>query len=229
MKIYYEKRPAGIIFLGGNPERYEADFNQIKVPCVLITNQANNVSNKMLSSVGTDDISAAQEIAEYLIANGHRNIGVIGGDINKSEISDRRFKGFMKAMKKHDLPFDFETHYQTAKYSFEGGEKAAEELIEKFGDMTAVFSMSDVQAIGAIRKLTDRGLRVPQDISVTGFDGLPLTQYMNPRLTTIRQYEEQLAECGTNALLETIGKAKQESSHILIPFELLKGESVISV
>ena len=64
LKIYYEKRPAGIIFLGGNPERYEADFNQIKVPCVLITNQANNVSNKMLSSVGTDDISAAQEIAE---------------------------------------------------------------------------------------------------------------------------------------------------------------------
>lgn len=229
LKIYYEKRPAGIIFLGGNPERYEADFNQIKVPCVLITNQANNVSNKMLSSVGTDDISAAQEIAEYLIANGHRNIGVIGGDINKSEISDRRFKGFMKAMKKHDLPFDFETHYQKSKYSFEGGEKAAEELIEKFGDMTAVFSMSDVQAIGAIRKLTDRGLRVPQDISVTGFDGLPLTQYMNPRLATIRQYEEQLAECGTNVLLETIGKAKQESSHILIPFELLKGESVISV
>lgn len=229
LKIYYEKRPAGIIFLGGNPERYEDDFNQIKVPCVLITNQADNVSNKMLSSVGTDDVSAAQEITEYLIANGHRNIGIIGGDINKSEISDRRFKGFMKAMKKHDLPFDFETHYQTAKYSFEGGAKAAGELIEKSGDITAIFSMSDVQAIGAIRKLTDSGFRVPQDISVTGFDGLPLTQYMNPRLTTIRQYEKQLAECGTTALLEAIGKGEQEPSHILIPFELLKRESVISV
>ena len=229
LKIYYEKRPAGIIFLGGNPERYESDFNEIKVPCVLITNQAANVANKKLSSVGTDDVLAAQKITEYLIENGHRNIGVIGGDINNSEISERRYKGFVRAMKKNKLPFDFETQYQTAKYSFDGGAKAAKALIGKFKEVTAIFAMSDVQAIGAIRRLNDMGLRVPNDISVTGFDGLPLTQFIYPRLTTVRQFEQQLAESGTMALLQAISKENEDSAHILIPFELIKGESVMSI
>lgn len=229
LKIYYEKRPAGIIFLGGNPERYESDFNQIKVPCVLVTNQAANVTNKMLSSVGTDDVTASKRVTEYLIECGHKNIGVIGGDINNSEISERRYNGLMQAMKEHGLPFDFETQYQTAKYSFDGGARAAKAIIGKFDEVTAILSMSDVQAIGAIRQLNDMGLRVPNDISVTGFDGLPLTQYICPRLTTVRQFEQQLAECGTLALLRAINKKNEESAHILIPFELIKGESVMCI
>lgn len=229
LKIYYEKRPAGIIFLGGNPERYESDFNKIKVPCVLITNQAENVANKNLSSVGTDDVKAAEEITEYLIRMGHKKIGVIGGDINNSEISERRYKGFMTAMKKNNLPFYFELQYQTTKYTFEGGASAAKNLIEKAESITAVFSMSDVQAIGAVRKFNDMGIRIPEDISITGFDGLPLTQYINPRLTTIRQSEQQLAKCGLAALLEAISKEYEESAHILIPFELIEGESVLKI
>ena len=229
LTISYEKRPAGIIFLGGNPERYEADFNEIKVPCVLITNQAQNVANKMLSSVGTDDVLAARKITEYLIECGHKNIGVIGGNITNSEISERRYKGFIKAMEAHRLPFDFDTQYQTAKYSFDGGARAAESLIGKFNGITAIFAMSDVQAIGTVRQLNDMGLRVPDDISVTGFDGLPLTQYIYPRLTTVRQFDQQLAECGTMELLRAISKENEEPAHILIPFKLIKGESVMKI
>ena len=229
LKIYYEKRPAGIIFLGGNPQRYESDFNKIKVPCVLITNQAANVSNTNLSSVSTDDVKAAEQITDYLIKNGHTKIGVIGGNINNSEISERRFKGFMNSIKKNNLQFDFDTQYQTAKYSFDGGALAIKQLISKFQGITAVFSMSDVQAIGAIRKLNDMGISVPKDISVTGFDGLPLTQYIYPRLTTIRQSESQLAKCGLAAMLEAITKEDEQSAHLLIPYELLKGESVLKI
>lgn len=226
LKIYYEKRPAGIIFLGGNPQRYESDFNEIKVPCVLITNQAENVENKNLSSVGTDDVKAAEEMTDYLIKNGHTKIGVIGGDITNSEISERRYKGFLKAIEKNNLVFDFDKQYQTTKYSFEGGADAAEKLFEKNNEITAVFSMSDVQAIGAIRQFNDMGIRVPEDVSVTGFDGLPLTQYIYPRLTTIRQSELQLAGMGLAELFEAIGKENEHSAHVLIPFEFLKGESV---
>lgn len=229
LTIYYEKRPAGIIFLGGNPQRYESDFNEIKVPCVLITNQAGNVENKNLSSVGTDDQKAAEEITEYLIKNGHKKIGVIGGDITNSEISERRYKGFMVAMEKNNLPFDFDLQYQTTMYTFDGGATAAKELIQKFQGMTAVFAMSDVQATGAVRQFNDMGIRIPEDISVTGFDGLPYTQYISPRLTTIRQSEPQLAKCGLAALLEAIQREDEEPAHLLIPFELIKGESVLKI
>ena len=229
LKIYYGKRPAGIIFLGGNPQRYESDFNKIKVPCVLITNQAPNVSNNNLSSVGTDDVKAAEQITDYLIENGHTKLGVIGGEINNSEISERRFKGFLNSVEKHGLEFDFDMQYQTTKYSFEGGALAVKQLISKCDGITAIFTMGDVQAIGAIRMLNDMGISVPKDISVTGFDGLPLTQYIYPRLTTIRQAEPQLAKCGLAALLEAIAKEDEESVHLLIPYEFLEGESVLKI
>ncbi|MBQ5590075.1 MAG: LacI family DNA-binding transcriptional regulator [Clostridia bacterium] len=226
LQIYYEKRPAGIIFLGGNPQRYESDFNNIKIPCVLITNQAENVENKNLCSVGTDDMKAAQEITDYLIKNGHTKIGVVGGDITNSEISERRYKGFLKAIVNAGLEFDFDKQYQTTKYSFDGGVDGAEKLFEKFGDITAVFTMSDVQAIGAMRKINDMGLRVPEDISITGFDGLPLTQYIYPRLTTVRQFEMELAKSGLDALLNSIEQDSEIPLHLLVPFEFIKGESV---
>lgn len=229
LRIYYEKRPAGIIFLGGNPTRYKTDFNKIKIPCVLITNQAHYLENKKLSSVSTDDKKAAEEITEHLIKSGHKKIGIIGGDITNSEISERRYLGYVSAMKKNNIEFDFDTMYQTAKYSFEGGANAAEKLIKKCpDDITAVITMSDVMAVGAIRKFNDMGYEIPKDLSVVGFDGLPFTQFSNPRLTTIRQDEKGIAELGLKSLLESIDD-ETKSAHNLMPFELIKGESVLNI
>lgn len=229
LRIYYEKRPAGIIFLGGNPTRYKSDFNKIKIPCVLITNQAHYLENKKLSSVSTDDKQAAREITEYLIKCGHRKIGVIGGDITNSEISKRRYLGILSAMNENGIEFDFEKMYQTTKYSFEGGAEAAEKLIKKCNeDITAVITMSDVMAIGAMRKLNDMGYDIPKDLSIVGFDGLPFTQYVYPRLTTIRQDEKGIAELGLKSLLESIDD-ENNSAHNLMPFELIEGESVLNI
>lgn len=228
LKIYYEKRPAGIIFLGGNPQRYESDFNKIKVPCVLITNQAENVENKNLSSVGTDDVFAAEQITQHLIENGHTKIGVVGGDITNSEITERRYRGFLTAMQKNGIEFDFDKQYQTTKYSLQGGSEGVQNLVEKFKDITACFCMSDVQAIGAMRKLSDMGIDVPKDISITGFDGLEFTQFIIPRLTTVKQSEKNLAKKGLKTLLKNI-EEDEEPEHILIPFEFIKGESVLKI
>lgn len=229
LRIYYEKRPAGIIFLGGNPTRYKSDFNKIKVPCVLVTNQAHYLENKKLSSVSTDDKKAAEEITDYLIKCGHKKIGVIGGDVTNSEISERRYDGFISAMKKNNIDFDFDKLYQTTKYSFEGGANAAEKLINKCGDeITAIFTMSDVMAIGAMRKLKDMGYNIPKDLSIVGFDGLPLTEYVCPRLTTIHQDEKGIAEVGLKLLFDSIDDG-DKSAHNLMPFELIKGESVMNI
>jgi LacI family transcriptional regulator len=92
-------------------------------------------------------------------------------------------------------------------------------------ELTAVFAMSDVMAIGAIRAIGDRGLRVPEDISVIGFDGIDIGNYMNPRLTTIRQHRERIAQNSIEILskcIEGTGKA----AHLVEPFYLVPGESV---
>lgn len=225
LQFYYERRPVGIIFLGGNPQRYVTDFEKIKVPCVLVTNQAGNVENKNISSVGTDDQGASKEITKFLIDNGHKNIGVIGGNKDNSEITERRYLGFISAMEENSLEFDYATQYITTTYSFEGGAVAAKEFAKKANRPTAIFAMSDAMAIGAIRQFADMGIKVPEDISVVGFDGLPFTQYTCPRLTTIKQFENQLAKKGLDLLLNILEES-ETYSHDTVPYKLILGETV---
>jgi len=224
VRIYFEQKPVGFVFLGGSPDKYTEEFDKVKVPCVLISNTAESVKSEYLSSVSTDNIQAAYFAAKHLIEKGHRKIGVIGGNL-ESEVSSDRYNGFLKAMEEAGLPFDFEKSYEVSKYSMEGGFKAAERLLEKNKDITAVYTMSDVMAIGAGRKLKDLGYKVPEQISIIGFDGIDLGAFYCPRLTTIRQLKEELVEKGLSVLLDCIER-NSKSAHLHVPFEFVEGESV---
>ena len=90
--------------------------------------------------------------------------------------------------------------------------------------MTAVFAMSDVTAMGAIRAIRDSGRRVPEDVSVLGFDGIEMGQYLVPRLTTIEQPGGRIAKQGVELLLQCILEHKA-ASRVQIPFSLIVGES----
>ena len=107
---------------------------------------------------------------EYLYKKGHRRIGIIGGKPNLSRPSLARLAGCQGAMLRLGLPFDMEKQYAYARFSLSSGYEAMEYLLKHSPDITAVFAMSDLMALGAIRALRDHGLCVPQDISVTGFD-----------------------------------------------------------
>ena len=222
-----ETKALGIIFLGGNPEHNKEYFEKIKCPCVLITTKADSQEYENLSSVSTDSFEASGIVACYLADKGHKNIGIIGGDLESSETSKRRYAGFVKGLKSKGIEFD-QNHYATSKYSMEGGAKAAEELLKKNPKVTAVFAMSDMQAIGACRKFRDAGLNVPADISIVGFDGLPISQFYCPKITTIRQNKEELAVQGLRILLAAI-ENKIDAVHKNIPFEFIEGESVKTI
>ena len=224
-RIYYEQKPVGIIFLGGSPDLFQEDFAKLLVPCVVISNEAQLIEGVLLSSVSTDNFTAAQYSANYLIQNGHEKIGVIGGDLGGSGITQRRYDGFLSAIQRAGLTFDYETAYVTSKYSFEDGAAAAKRLVEKFPDMTAIFAMSDAMAIGASRQLTDMGYKIPEDISIIGFDGISLADFYCPRLTTIRQLSDPLVDEGLRILLDSI-ENNAPPVNKFIPFEFVQGESV---
>ena len=226
-KVYFSLKPLGIIFLGGSPDRLGGEFGKVHVPSILISSSASSLESGYVSSLSTDNLKAAYSSAKYLLKNGHTKIAVIGGTLD-SELSRVRYDGFMKALKGAKVPFDFDSSYEVSKYSFEGGFSAAESLMKKNPGITAIFTMSDAMAIGAIRKLRDMGMKVPEDISVIGFDGISLGEYMIPRLTTIRQMEDRLADEGLEILLDCI-ENKSSPSHRLIPFELVEGESVADI
>ena len=102
---------------------------------------------------------------------------------------------------------------------------AAEHLLAHCPGLTAIFAMSDLMAVGAIRAIQDHGLRVPQDIAVAGYDGIALGRYTVPRLTTIRQNTTVLAERAADILLRCI-EENAPARHETVPFELVEGESV---
>lgn len=218
-----EKKPQGLLFLGGDHANFVKDFEKISIPCVLTTDSAAGLPFQNLSSVTTDDITAADCAVSYLIAQGHRSIGVIGGDPNISDTSRLRLAGCLQAMARGGI--DGPAAREEGRYSYEDGYACMQRMLCGGSRPTAVFAMSDVQAIGAVRALKEAGLRVPEDVSVCGFDGLNISRYMLPRLTTICQSAQALAEQSARLLMEQI-EHRRAPRHETVPFRLALGESV---
>ncbi len=220
-----EKKPQGILFLGGNTRNFRKDFENIDIPCVMVTGDASSLQYSNLSSVSTDDTEAARSAIESLIELGHRNIAVIGGDRIVSDTSRKRFEGCMRAFADHGIEFDPQRDYQGVRYSYQDGYKATKALIEKGSQFTAIFACADVMAIGAIRALRERGLRVPEDVSVMGVDGLPLGDFLVPQLATVEQSVETIAGRSVKILLDGI-ESGTCAKHETVPFVLQCRESV---
>lgn len=224
--ICAERRPMGILILGANPAYYETQrFSLITVPCVLVSTPGEQYGLDNLSSVSTDNESAAQFAIEHLLSLGHKRIGILGGRIATSQTVFSRYQGCKNAFEQHDMEFNPDEQYESAHFTISDGYYAMQRLMRKMPDVTAVFAMADVMAIGAIRAIQDKGLKVPEDISVIGFDGLELGNYMVPRLTTIRQHSERIASRGVEIMLKNID-GDYVNVHEIEPFYLVPGESV---
>jgi len=225
LQLCREKKPLGILFLGGNHEAFARDFERIDVPCVLVTNDASGLGFPNLSSVSTDGPAAARCAVETLIGMGHTRIAVIGGDRAVSDTSRLRYEGCLQAFREHGIAFDPERDYRGVRFSFRDGYQATRELLQEGREMTAIFAVADVMAIGAVRALWEQGLKVPEDVSVMGFDGLPMGTYLVPQLTTVRQPVQQMALRSVEILLDSIEKGGP-AIHETIPFDIFLRESV---
>lgn len=225
VELCREKKPLGILFLGGTSEHFRNDFAKIDIPCVLVTNDASEHPFENLSSVSTDDQHAAHCATQTLIELGHRQIVVVGGNRQISDTSRLRYEGCMRALREKDIPFDEKRDYQGVRYSFQDGYNATQQLLASGRRFTALFAVADVMAVGAIRALRDNGLRVPEDVSVMGFDGLSLGSFLVPQLATIGQNASIMATRSVEILLDCIENDAQ-ARHETIPFILLRRESI---
>lgn len=219
-----EKKPLGVLFLGGNSDNFIRDFDKIEIPCVLVSNSASKLGFDNLSSVSTDDRLAAKCAMDFLIGLGHKKFAVVGGDIDISDTGRLRYEGCVDSCKEHGIDFDVEKDYCGVRFSYQDGYNATKKLLKNGRNFTALFAAADVMAIGAIRALCDSGLSVPKDVSVVGFDGLRLGSFLVPKLSTVEQSVELMAERSVDILLDCIengAKAKHET----VPFVVRERES----
>ena len=219
-----EKKPLGILFLGGSHMNFQAEFSKIQVPAVLVTGDARELGFPNLSSVCTDDRQGAACAVEYLLQSGHRDLLVLGGHRTLSDTSRDRYEGCVAALARSGMTFD-EQRYYTCRYSYREGYETMTKALYDGIPCTAVFAMADVIAIGAIRAIREAGLLVPEDISVIGYDGLSIGDFLLPKLSTISQPKEELAREAAAILLQAIEDGGP-AQHVIVPYSLSCKESV---
>ncbi len=228
VQLCREKKPLGILFLGGAAQNFAADFDKIDIPCVEVTNDASALAYNNLSSVTTDDREAARCAIDTLVAAGHRKIAVIGGDRKTSDISRLRYEGCQLSFEEHGISFDPQTDYQGVRFSCQDGYKATKKLLKNGTEYTAIFAVSDVMAIGAIRALWEAGRKVPEDVSIIGLDGLGLGKYLVPQLSTVQQDFRTIALRSVEILLDAIEDGVP-ARHETVPFRVQRRESIRSL
>ncbi len=181
-----------------------------------------------LSSVRIDDFRASHEMTEHLIAMGHQRIGFIRGDPNQTA-SALRYEGFQAAMTQAGLAVDPGLIHQ-GYFTYRSGLEAGEKLLSRKTPPTAIFASNDDMAAAAVSVAHRRGLDVPRDLSVVGFDDTPIATTVWPELTTIRQPIAAMAGSAIELLLRSLrlrkdGEARLVSDHVMA-HALIKRDSV---
>ncbi|MFS8429375.1 LacI family DNA-binding transcriptional regulator [Xanthomonas campestris pv. plantaginis] len=181
-----------------------------KVPVVAI---ASNHFSPDVACVRIDEFAAAKEITEHLIAQGHTRIGYIAGHPNLSA-STRRFEGFQAALSDAGLRLDRHL-VQPGDYTYRSGLLAAEKLLARKRRPSAIFASNDDMAAAAISVAHRRGLDVPRDLSVVGFDDTSAATAVWPELTTVQQPIAAMADAALDILLKTI-RAKERPARTMV-------------
>lgn len=170
------------------------EFRTTNIPTVLYDNYIK--SNPNVASIGCDSQEGYDLAVKHLHKLGHRKIGLISGP-PESYIMQARYNAYLNAMDKYGLEIN-DNYIGTGYFVSESTRKYIPKLVEQ--GVTAILFSHDIRAISAITECKDRNIRIPQDLSIIGFDDLPMTEYTVPSLTTIRQDRISLGKCGYYAL-----------------------------
>ncbi|PTM59186.1 LacI family DNA-binding transcriptional regulator [Desmospora activa] len=218
MELCHRRQLDGVILLGVRThDPYLQEVLQSSIPCVLIDVP---VSGERCSHVTLDNREGAHQAVAHLIRDGHRHIGFINGH-REAFVSEERLQGYRLALKEAGLTGEERVFY--GDFDEASGSEGARRLLAEHPDLTALFCASDLMAIGAMRELKAMGKKVPQDISVIGFDDIDLAHYVTPALSTVHQPRYQFGTQAVDVIVNLL-KGEKEEPVVLAP-ELLIRES----
>lgn len=231
IELEKEKKLKGIIFLGGYFNHTKEKIDAITVPFIISTVNMTEQYSGNYSSIAVDDVKESYKIVDYLIRLGHEKILLISAAPEDESIGKLRKVGYENALKDNGIIVNenliLPMSCDADAYSMKAGFLTIQEALHKNLDFTAVYAVSDEVAIGACRALLDAGKKVPEDVSVAGFDGIDNAKYYSPRITTVRQPFEEMAQETITLLFKFIDGTKNAdvASQKLFEGELVVGES----
>ena len=225
VEFLIRRRVDGIINMPVDEEgKHLRKFQKTGKPIVLIDRRIQGIS---CDSVLVDNRKAAEDAVQCFIKNGHRNIGIIGGP-EGIFTAQERLSGYSKALKEAGIPIRGSLNFH-GDYTNQGGVRGLEELVRSNPDMTAVFVTNYEMTMGAMIGVNELGIKIPEQLSMIGFDNLQFARACNPKLTIVSQPTDGIAREVARIMLEHLENGKQENEECFsekLQTEIIEGKSV---
>lgn len=217
----------GIIFISGdNSFNYIKELDDNNFPIVVADRELENMK---IPSVLVDNFYAMEKVVNYLYDLGHRKIGYISYIYNNQTTIRKRFEGYCDGLKENKLDYDPDLVgiSETLRLNeLEGSREVVRKILKSKSIPSAIMTASDLIAVGVMRALTEAKIKIPEGISVVGYDNILMSQYTTPLLTTVKQPKKKMGATAMNLLLDIIEGKKIKSRNIILPTKLIKRQSV---
>ena len=211
----------GLFFTGIFKDNFFDEVARLNIPIVLIDSY---VRQPHFCNVGLEDFKGSFQATRHLIENGHRRIAFASPSIKDGGVLQERFLGYKAALAEASIPFDKELVIKQ-EMDIDSCRKAADELL-LHPDVTGLVVTADIMAAGIMAGLHERGVKIPEDISVVGFDDINICQMVTPTLTTIHQDMNLKGRLAVDFMLQLLEGRPLEKSEITLPTHLVERHSV---
>jgi len=218
-KMVRQRQVDGLILAGIFQEQFIQNILSNNINIVLIDPK---IIIDNCSQILIDNEYGAFTATQYLIQKGHQQIGFISGDLERLSFK-QRFDGFKKALKYNDIAVE-KNLIMTG--GLEKGYEHVKSLLKLENRPTAIFAANDINAIHGYKAIQEKNFKIPDDISIIGFDDIDLAKYSTPSLTTVRVYKEELGSIGVRTLLQMINGESKTPVTTIVPTRLIERESV---
>ena len=176
------------------------------------------------SYVGINDLLATEKVMNMILSSGRRKIAILSGPMRYKYARERK-KGYLLALQAAGIPLLDNWVIQLPEIDFQMAYPVCIQLLNSEDRPDAIFTVSDVFAVAAIKAAQTLGLRVPQDVMVTGFDNVNFSEFMNPSITTVKQPKYQLGYIATEMLIDQLEKKSTVAQHVILDTEVIARES----
>ncbi|CAM2910476.1 LacI family DNA-binding transcriptional regulator [Hathewaya histolytica] len=224
LKLLIERQVDGIIYaLSVERKNYESidTLDKRGIPFVVFDKY---VKNKDVPYIYTENEEAIYNMVKYVTEKGHKNIAYISGPLDYITARDR-LRGYKKGLKCANIEED-SSLIKYGPYSIEGGEIGVESLLKENKNFTAIVCANDLIAIGALKALRKHKINVPEDVSITGFDNIDITEVTCPRITTVNQPKYEIGRMAVKMLIDLINGEKLENVSVVLKSDIVEKDSV---
>jgi len=221
------KKLRGLIFLGGRFDYTREEVALLDVPfvCCSYSNSFGTLREDAYASVSINDQEQARQATRMLLEQGHRRIAVLLNSAHDHSISELRYRGYCQALEEYGIPVDPELVEEAGEFNMAAAYEGTKRLLARRRDFTAMFTIADSMAVAAMKALHEAGCRVPEDCSVIAIDGIDVSEYTVPTLTTLVQPKREMGEKTVQIMLDLI-EQRPCRRHVQLDTALRAGGSV---